>query len=170
MKIVEEGNRNEAIFKLLLANSREPNNVGGDFSSQLAALQTGAITIERIGRRYPELDGDTRHMLAAQWTRPVDGGRQWRFDPWHRAPFPQPFRIDDAMAIWREVRAAVLCIDAEDSPARALVAEADMARRRACFTDLTHRVMPGCGHMLHLEAPERVAVLIREFFGETRRA
>ena len=52
MKIVEEGKRNEAIFKLLLANSREPNNVGGDFSSQLAALQTGAITIERIGRRY----------------------------------------------------------------------------------------------------------------------
>ena len=129
-----------------------------------------ATVSERIGRRYPELDGDTRHMLAAQWTRPVDGGRQWRFDPWHRAPFPQPFRIDDAMAIWREVRAAVLCIDAEDSPARALVAEADMARRRACFTDLTHRVMPGCGHMLHLEAPERVAVLIREFFGETRRA
>lgn len=125
-----------------------------------------ATVTERIGRRYPELDGDTRRTLAEQWTRPVDGGRQWRFDPWHRAPFPQPFRLDDAMAIWREVRAPVLCIDAGASPARALVTDNDMARRHACFNDLTHRVMPGCGHMLHLEAPERVAALIHNHPGE----
>jgi len=52
MKIVEGGKRNEAIVKMLLANSREPENVGGDFASQLAALETGAVTLQRIGRRY----------------------------------------------------------------------------------------------------------------------
>ena len=52
MKIVEGGKRNDAIVKLLLANSREPENVGGDFSSQLAALETGAATLVRIGERY----------------------------------------------------------------------------------------------------------------------
>ena len=52
LKIVEGGKRNEAVVKMLLANTREPVNVGGDFSSQLAALETGALTLQRIGKRY----------------------------------------------------------------------------------------------------------------------
>jgi N-methylhydantoinase B len=52
LKIVEGGRRNEAIVKMLLSNSREPENVGGDFAAQLAALETGARSLEKIGRRY----------------------------------------------------------------------------------------------------------------------
>ena len=52
LKIVQGGERNEAVVKMLLANTREPVNVGGDFSSQLAALETGAQTIQRVGKRY----------------------------------------------------------------------------------------------------------------------
>ncbi|MEZ7864104.1 MAG: hydantoinase B/oxoprolinase family protein [Rhodospirillales bacterium] len=52
LKIVQGGERNEAVVKMLLANTREPVNVGGDFSSQLAALETGALTLQRIGKRY----------------------------------------------------------------------------------------------------------------------
>ena len=52
LKIVESGKCNNAVVKILLGNSREPVNVGGDFSSQLAALETGAKTLERIGKRY----------------------------------------------------------------------------------------------------------------------
>jgi N-methylhydantoinase B len=63
MKIVTAGVRNQAIIDLLLANSREPENVGGDFASQLAALDTGAQTLRRIGARY----GQAR--LAAATTR-----------------------------------------------------------------------------------------------------
>ncbi|MBT4018275.1 MAG: hydantoinase B/oxoprolinase family protein [Alphaproteobacteria bacterium] len=52
LKIVEGGKRNEAVVKMLLANSRQPENVGGDFASQLAALETGARSLEKIGQRY----------------------------------------------------------------------------------------------------------------------
>ncbi|MEE3108123.1 MAG: hydantoinase B/oxoprolinase family protein, partial [Pseudomonadota bacterium] len=62
LKIVEGGRRNQAIIDMLLANSREPVNVGGDFASQLAALGTGAETLQRIGRRY----GAARLAAAAR--------------------------------------------------------------------------------------------------------
>ncbi len=67
VKIVEAGKRNEAIVKILLANSREPANVGGDFSSQLAALETGTKTIERIGRKYgpDRLSQACQHIQSA---------------------------------------------------------------------------------------------------------
>jgi N-methylhydantoinase B len=56
MKAVEGGRRVEAVLQLLLANTREPDNVGGDFLSQLAALETGAASLKRIGRRYSAKD------------------------------------------------------------------------------------------------------------------
>ncbi|MEC8028139.1 MAG: hydantoinase B/oxoprolinase family protein, partial [Pseudomonadota bacterium] len=62
LKIVEGGRRNQAIIDMLLANSREPANVGGDFASQLAALGTGAETLQRISRRY----GAARLAAAAR--------------------------------------------------------------------------------------------------------
>lgn len=52
LKLAEGGRRNEAVIKLLLRNSREPVNVGGDFASQLAALDTGVAGLRRLGRRY----------------------------------------------------------------------------------------------------------------------
>lgn len=119
--------------------------------------------VDRIGRRYPELPLETRQGLARHWAEPVEGGWRWRFDPWHRAPFPYPFRLDDAMAIWREVRADVLCIDAGESPVLDFVEADDMARRRACFERLTHHTVAGAGHMLHLEAPAAIAKRIVSF-------
>lgn len=52
LKIAERGRRNEAVVKLLLRNTREPANVGGDFASQLAALDTGAANLRRVAGRY----------------------------------------------------------------------------------------------------------------------
>ncbi|WP_425405473.1 hydantoinase B/oxoprolinase family protein [Hwanghaeella sp.] len=62
LKLDEKGKRNQAVIKLLLRNSREPANVGGDFSSQLAALDTGVKGLQRIGRRY----GVERLQTAAE--------------------------------------------------------------------------------------------------------
>jgi len=52
IKLDVRGVRNEAVVKLFLRNSREPESVGGDFASQLAALDTGVAGVLRIGRRY----------------------------------------------------------------------------------------------------------------------
>lgn len=52
LKLVERGRRNEAVIQLLLRNSREPENVGGDFASQLAALDVGVANLQRLARRW----------------------------------------------------------------------------------------------------------------------
>jgi N-methylhydantoinase B len=52
MKLDEAGRRNRQVIELLLRNSREPANVGGDFASQLAALEIGVAGLCRVARRY----------------------------------------------------------------------------------------------------------------------
>ncbi|MES1926462.1 alpha/beta hydrolase [Salinisphaera sp. T31B1] len=120
----------------------------------------------RIGKRYPELSEAQRLALASQWSSPVsavDARRRMRHDVWHRVTFPYGFRLDEAMALWRSVEARVLCLDAADSFMRWISDAQEMARRRACFADVTHAVIPACGHMLHIEQPDRIADQIDTF-------
>lgn len=50
--VVRAGVRNEDVIRIFLRNSREPISVGGDFNSQLAALEVGAAKIAQIAGRY----------------------------------------------------------------------------------------------------------------------
>lgn len=52
VKVVRDGETNEDLIKVFLRNSREPENVGGDFASQLAALKVGARSLARVALRY----------------------------------------------------------------------------------------------------------------------
>ena len=54
VRVVNAGVPNEDLIKVFLRNSREPENVGGDFASQLAALKVGARSLERLAERYGE--------------------------------------------------------------------------------------------------------------------
>lgn len=67
LKIDEAGVRNQAVVKLLLRNTREPENVGGDFASQLAALDIGVESLKTIGRRYgPARLAEASRMIQDQ--------------------------------------------------------------------------------------------------------
>ncbi len=123
-----------------------------------------AAVAERIGKRYPELDDATRGFLAETWARPAGDGRfRLAFDERHRTPFPYGFRLDEAKALWRKVRAATLCLDAANSPVTHSITSQGMAERRACFAHMRHETLPDCGHMLHLQAPDAVARAILRF-------
>lgn len=52
MRLDDGGRRNKEVIQLLLRNTREPANVGGDFASQLAALDIGVKGLHRIAHRY----------------------------------------------------------------------------------------------------------------------
>jgi N-methylhydantoinase B len=52
VKLFDSGVRNDALYKVMLSNSREPGKLGGDLSSQFAALDVGAAEVTRIARRY----------------------------------------------------------------------------------------------------------------------
>jgi N-methylhydantoinase B len=51
-KVVEGGRLNQAVIGIIRQNSREPEQIGGDFASQLAAMEIGARALRRIAARY----------------------------------------------------------------------------------------------------------------------
>lgn len=112
----------------------------------------------RICKRYPELQESQITHLARAWSKPADDGRiRLATDPLHHVPFPFGFDPEDAMAIWRQVTAPVLCLDAGESQAARWIDADTMAARRSSFQNVEHAVVPDCGHMLHLEKPAAVA-------------
>ena len=91
----------------------------------------------------------------------------WNGDPWHKSFSPYLFRLEESMAIWREIRCPVLWVagrqswmvkDFEQRPG-------DWEARRACFADVEEAWIDQADHMLHHDQPEQVAQLIENFLG-----
>lgn len=122
---------------------------------------------ERIRRRYPELSAAQINSLTRAWSRPTDDGRiRLVTDPLHQVPFPLGFHPEEAMAIWRQVTAQTLFLDAENSQSARWIDAHTMAQRRACFQQGTQQTVAGCGHMLHLEKPGAVADRVITFLSD----
>ena len=51
LKLFEQGKPNEAVHALILQNVRQPEILWGDLQSQLASLQIGAASIERLATK-----------------------------------------------------------------------------------------------------------------------
>ncbi|WP_423823239.1 alpha/beta hydrolase [Salinisphaera sp. SPP-AMP-43] len=119
--------------------------------------------IARLARRYPELDQSERSELAAHWLVPGPEGWRLHVDPSHQGRMPYGFRAAEAKAIWQNVACPVFCLDGGRSPVARLISAEEMAERRACFADMTQHSLPGCGHMLHIQAPRDVAAHINDF-------
>lgn len=118
----------------------------------------------RIRKRYPELKPAHIERLASDWSRPYENGRiRLANDPRHFVASPYGFIPEHAMAVWAQVSAPVLCLDGGDSPVQKWIPDEEMQRRRGAFRQMTRDVLPGCGHMLHLEQPGAVAQKIEAF-------
>ena len=71
------------------------------------------------------------------------------------------------MAIWREIRARVGVLMAEDSPMYQQyhkLGRLDEARQMLGVADDAYALLADCGHMVHLEQPDATAAFIRQFF------
>jgi pimeloyl-ACP methyl ester carboxylesterase len=96
------------------------------------------------------------------------GGRvQLASDPAHKLVNPVLYRLEEAEACWRNVAAPVLWVAGAESKAAEFLklSPRDLAARKTCFRQLTERIIPEAGHMLHHDQPERVAEVIEEFLG-----
>jgi pimeloyl-ACP methyl ester carboxylesterase len=123
---------------------------------------------ERLQRDNPRLGSEKAQFLAQHWGRQEPSGRVvLQMDPAHRRINPARFRLDEAMAVWRNIEAPVLWVSGEQSEnfARHQITAEDYAVRKGCFRNRTEHVLTGAGHMLHHEAPERLAPLIEKFLG-----
>jgi pimeloyl-ACP methyl ester carboxylesterase len=115
---------------------------------------------ERLRRHDPQLGLDAALTLAGHGTRAVEGGVVWKHDPLHATFGPYPFAVEAAAQYWRAVAAPVLYVDGDASRLR--LAEAELARRLACFPRARRQTLPGVGHMMMRHDPAAVAAAIVE--------
>ena len=52
VRLVEQGQINETVIRIIRQNSREPDKIAGDVYAQIACLKVGANAIERLIKRY----------------------------------------------------------------------------------------------------------------------
>jgi pimeloyl-ACP methyl ester carboxylesterase len=123
---------------------------------------------ERLRGNNSRLSGEKALFLARHWGRSKPDGRvELASDPAHKLVNPILYRVEEAEACWRKVAAPVLWVAGAESKAPEMLklSSADLAARKACFRQLTERVIAGAGHMVHHDQPERLAEVIEDFLG-----
>lgn len=108
--------------------------------------------LARMRMANPDLPDDLGRFLAEKATRPVDGGRAWRFDPLHRTTSPMPFRLEIFRSFLERIEAPVLAV----AGGRGYRLE-DEARRLALLRNARLVEIPDVGHMIHWMAPQTLA-------------
>lgn len=124
-----------------------------------------------LGKSNPRLTAERADFLARHMGRQrEDGAVETVHDPAQRAPnnklaYVGQLRPDEALSCWRAVTAPVLWITAELSDtARTIGATPEQLQaRKASFPIAREARIEGAGHMVHHEAPERLAEEVRPF-------
>jgi len=134
--------------------------------SRLRDYESFGSLAARLQHNNPRLKPERAQFLARHWGRQETSGRVvLRVDPRHKRTNPARFRLDEAMACWRQVIAPVLWVDGAESEnfARHRLTPGDYAMRKACFRRRTEHTLAGAGHMLHHDQPEKLATLVEDF-------
>lgn len=166
-----------AILDGLFLPDGDPAKIVGHYRKWLraqrdppSAPQYPSFTVlgERIRKHHPKLDQDTAEFVARCWGRlDEDGVVRLRSDPRHIYHMPRTYRQAESDAIWSEITAPTLFVDAGDSPLPKALGEVEIQRRRACFREHRSISLEGVGHMIHFEAPQQLARILGEFFLES---
>jgi len=130
-----------------------------------ASLQAVAA---RLIKNNPRLSLDKAHWLAAHWAREQAPG-QWaiRGEAGHRVASAQLYRVDESLAVFAQIAAPCLMVEAaEDSIAAwwaGKFSRAEHLQRLQSVPQLTRVTLPDCGHMLHHDQPQALAALLQRF-------
>jgi pimeloyl-ACP methyl ester carboxylesterase len=136
--------------------------------SRLKTYATLDDVAARLIKTNPRLAPERARFLATHWSMRGDDG-QYRLlaDPAHKHYGPLLYRLDEVMAVWSQVRAKVLHVEAVASPTLAALAGniplAEYKARFAAFPDWREKMIEEAGHMVHHDQPEQVAALIEAF-------
>jgi pimeloyl-ACP methyl ester carboxylesterase len=135
---------------------------------ELRTYATLEEVAERLIRTNPRLARTRARFLAQHWSKQADDGRyRLLADPAHKLRGPLLYRLDEVMAVWSQVRAKVLHVEAAQSQTLTMFAGNlpvdEFKTRFAAFPDWREAIVGDAGHMLHHDQPEQVAALIADF-------
>ena len=133
---------------------------------------------DRLQKKNPRLPRDKAEFLARQWARTLPDGRaELMSDPRHKLPFPHVYRIEESVAVWRNVTAPVMWVAATQSEIPRWLADhpegevgtdgLDAVRRR--MVNVAHAqlvTIDNAGHMLHHDQPAALAAHIEPFLAD----
>jgi pimeloyl-ACP methyl ester carboxylesterase len=152
-----------------------------------------ALKVGEVLRPYPTLDAVAQRLqkndrflsperaawLAEQWTERLDDGSYLlRADPAHKLPFPTVYRLEESIAIWKQITAPTLWVGAAESHVaqwlgygrdnpeemgRESLHTPEFVERLEAFASLKFEYVSEASHMLHHDRPEYVAGLIEQF-------
>ena len=134
----------------------------------LAPYADAAAVAARLSRNNPRLSADKAVWLATQWGEP-DGAGRWRLraDPAHKHVNPVLYRVEEALAAWRAIRAPLLWVEGAQTDMTRWWGErygrAEFEARLSVVPVVQQVTLEDCGHMLHHDQPERVAEALLRF-------
>lgn len=122
----------------------------------------------RLATTCPRIDPALLAEIAPHAVRPAPsgGGWLWKFDPLHRARGPIPFYLGHYAAFLARITCPALLVEGAES-AMSFGPE-ETLRRSRLVPGARRVVLPGAGHMVHVEAPAALAAAIAAFLGESR--
>jgi pimeloyl-ACP methyl ester carboxylesterase len=153
------------------ADADAPTVLGRWLDAQAApppvrAYADAAALARRLCDINPRLTPARAAFLAQHLARArSDGEVEIAGDPWHKIPAPAVYRIEDAMACWRRVRAsALMLISGQGYVLDRFGDEPDELQRRLdCFADVRVLTVADAGHNLQHDQPEQVAQALEDF-------
>ncbi len=132
------------------------------FSDKQLRVFTDIAAPVRARMLANQLDEASARLLVERGVRPVAGGWSWRSDP--RLMLPTAVRMTEEQV--RDVLGAIQCpaqvIYA--TPAQPYFPEPERSQRAALLAHGRLHTLPG-HHHLHMDQPEAVAAVIRDFLG-----
>ncbi len=114
--------------------------------------------VARVREYNPGIPEEVARRLVERTTRPVDGGVAWTWDALHRARSPNPFQVPLFQRFLSEITAPTLLV----SGGRSTFRIDDEGERAACLRDARAETIEEAGHLVHHDAPDALARVIRD--------
>ncbi|GAB3266720.1 alpha/beta fold hydrolase [Chitinimonas naiadis] len=113
----------------------------------------------RLQKVNPRLPTDHALWLAAELAHGEGGDTRYRADPRHKWVNPVLYRLEEAMACWRNASADVVWLAGDEARLLHWLGEdkPQFEARLSCFKRLRYETLPDCGHNLHHDAPGAVS-------------